>query len=233
MATSAARQRQGLSDLTALARRDLAAFFALVRGWPADEVRDALMEVLPALGDQYGSAAASIAADYFEESRLAAGARGSFSPVVAEPPTPARWEALARWGVDPLYAATPDPAAALSLIGGGLQRAIADQHRRTITDSAIEDPQAAGWSRVARPGACDFCRMLADRPGAVYTERSVVFKSHDNCGCVAAPSWAPNVRKVIGVPFKYSERKSNWSPERKARENRRAREYMAEQYGTN
>ena len=188
------------------------------------------MEVLPALGDEYGDAAAALAADYFDEARAEAGVAGDFAPVIAERPARARWEALARWGVDPLYGEAPAWLSAMELIAGGLQRTITDQHRATVADSAIADPQASGWRRVGVGDTCGFCRMLIDR-GAVYGEKGVVFKSHDWCNCVASPSWAPNVRKVIGVPFKYSERKGDWSDERKARENRRVYDYIDAHYG--
>lgn len=227
--TSANEARQGLVDLTALARRDLSTFFAVAREWPAEEVRDALMEVLPALGDEYGDAAAALAADYFVEARIAAEARGSFSPVLPERTASARWEALARWGVDPLFAPTPDAATALSLVTGGLTRSIADQHRQTIVYSSAADPQAQGWRRVARADGCSFCQMLASRPGYVYGEKSVEFRSHDNCRCSAAPSWDPKVEKILtGIPYRQSQRKADWSPERRARENRQIRDYLAD-----
>lgn len=227
--TSATEARQGLVDLTALARRDLAALWALVQDWPADQIRDALMDVLPALGDQYGDAAAELAASYFETARERADARGSFTPVLAEPPSRARWEALSRWGVDPLFSATPDAQAALTLIAGGLQRTIADQHRLTVVESTLADPQASGWRRVARTDGCGFCRMLASRPGYVYSEKSVEFRSHDNCHCSAAPSWDPKVEKILtGIPYAQSQRKAGWSAERKARENKKVREYLSE-----
>ena len=228
--SSAAEQRQAVADLTALARRDLEAFWRLLGGLSAEQVRDALMDVLPGLGGTYGDAAASLAADWYEDVREASQARGSFSPVLASPPEPARWEALARWGVTPLFAERPDAATALAKVAGGLQRSIADQHRLTVVESSIADPAASGWRRVARAGACGFCKVLADRrsdgENGVYTEASVDFKSHDNCSCTASPSWAPNVTKVIGVPFRYSQKKASWSAERKARENARMRDYI-------
>lgn len=226
--TSAAEAHQGLVDLTALARRDLAAFWALVQDWPADQVRDALMDVLPALGDQYGDAAAELAASYFETAREQSGVRGSFSPVLAERPDRARWEALARWGVDPLFAAEPDATAALSRVSGGLQRTIADQHRLTVVESSIADPAASGWRRVGVGDSCGFCRMLIDR-GHVYTEATSTFRSHDNCNCAASPSFASNVVKVSREPFRQS-RKNRSDATRKA-DNARARDYIAEHYG--
>lgn len=224
----AAEARSDLMALTSLAREDLAGLWVTIQGWPAEDVRDALMDVLPVLGDQYGEAAASLAAEHYMNAREVSGVAGSFAPVIAEAPAQARWEALSRWGVDPLFGTNPRPADALTLIAGGLQKSIAKMHRDTTVESAIADPQSSGWRRVARAGACDFCNFLVGR-GGVYTESSVEFKSHDNCHCTAAASWNPRVQKIIGVPFEYSKKKADWSPERKARENKRVYDYIAAQ----
>ena len=196
---SAAEQRQAVADLAELAKRELFRFLAGVL--PAN-YRAALVEVLPLLGAEYGDAAAALAADWYEEIRAANGAAGRFIAVLAGTPDAGRWESLAVWA--------SSHSEALALAAGGLQRAIADQHRLTIVNSSIADPAAAGWRRVARAGACGFCKVLADRrsdgENGVYTEASVQFKSHDNCACCAAPSFASNVRKVIGVPYVASRR---------------------------
>ena len=196
---SAAEQRQAVADLAELAKRELFRFLAGVL--PAN-YRAALVEVLPLLGAEYGDAAAALAADWYEELRAANGAAGRLIAVLAGTPDAGRWESLAVWA--------SSHSEALALAAGGLQRAIADQHRLTIVNSSIADPAAAGWRRVARAGACGFCKVLADRrsdgENGVYTEASVQFKSHDNCACCAAPSFASNVRKVIGVPYVASRR---------------------------
>ena len=196
----------------------------------AEQVRDALMDVLPELGGAYGDAAAALAADWYEDVREASQARGSFSPVLASPPEPARWEALARWGVTPLFAERPDAATALAKVAGGLQRSIADQHRLTVVESSIADLAASGWRRVGVGDSCGFCRMLIDR-GHVYTEASVTFRSHDNCACAASPSFAPNVVKVSSEPYKQSRRRR--SEATKKADNARARAYIADRYGDN
>lgn len=185
-----AELRASLSGLTAAAQREIEALWRLEfpNGGSAEQIRDFLMEVLPLVGQNYGDAAAALAAAWFEDAREKAGAPGSFSAVIAPDVTPKRWEALARWGVDPLFKGDPDAASALALVKGGLQRTVADQHRVTIGRSAIADPAAKGWKRVGRGDTCDFCAMLIGR-GAVYTRASVRFKSHDNCSCAARPIW--------------------------------------------
>lgn len=44
--------------------------------------------------------------------------------------------------------------------------------REAVAVTASRDYRFTGWARVAEPGACAFCRMLATR-GAVYTEQAV------------------------------------------------------------
>ncbi len=225
---SAQEARQALAGLTTLARRDLFALWRALDGLSAEQTRDALADLLPELGVQYGDAAASLAADWYDELRDEAGVKGRFSPILAPEPGAERWNALARWGVGPLFQTTPDATSALTLISGGLQRTIADQHRLTIVQSSNEDPAAAGWKRVGVGHNCGFCRMLIDR-GHVYTEAGVTFRSHDHCNCAASPSFADNVVKVSTEPYRQSQRTR--SDATKAKDNARAREFIADNYG--
>ena len=228
--TTASEQRQALVNLNALARRDLMALWASLAGLTAEQVRDALAELLPGLGAAYGAAAAALAADWFDELRAEADVSGRFIAEPSEDVDTERWRSLASWSVSPLFRPEPDRRAALVLVEGGLQRTVADRHRLTIVENSIRDPQAKGWRRVGVGENCGFCRMLIDR-GAVYTEAGVTFKSHDHCNCAASPTWAENVVKVIGEPYRQSQRRADLSDEAKARENARIYAYIAKNYG--
>lgn len=149
--------------------------------------RDALAVELSALTESYGSAAASLGADWYDDLREEAEVRGRFRAIVANLPDAGRIQALAGWAVGPLFGADPDGAAALDRAAGGLQRIIFDADRETVMRSSIADPAAVGWQRTGE-GACPFCRMLIGR-GAVYSESTVTFKSHDNCRCGALPDF--------------------------------------------
>lgn len=223
--TSASEARQGLLDLAELARRDLAAVWSQVAALPAEQVREALRDVLPALADEYGTAAAALAADWYDDARDAVGAAGSFSAEPAPIPPQDRFDALARWGTSPLFGETPNLSAALTLVAGGLQRTIADAHRLTIVESTQLDPEATGWRRVGVGGNCGFCQMLIGRDG-VYTESSVTFRSHDHCNCVASPTWDSRVVKISREPVRQSQK--NRSDATKRRDNQRAYAYIAE-----
>lgn len=160
----------------------------------ADAARDALEEVLPPLVDAYGSAAGSVAADWYDERRERAGVRRAFTARVADLRKGGGGRELARWGVGPLYVAEPDFNAARTRIAGGLELRIANVARDTITGSSIADPSAHGWQRESS-GGCPFCEMLASR-GVVYSEESADFAAHDHCSCVAVPAFEGEPRPV-------------------------------------
>jgi hypothetical protein len=222
--TTATEARQGLLDLTSLAERDLALVWSEISNLPAEQIREAMREILPAIADEYGFAAGALAADWYDDAREAADVSGAFTAEPADLPPQERFNALARWGTSPLFAETADASTALTLIAGGLQRSIADAHRLTVTQSAIADPQASGWQRVGVGSNCGFCQMLIAR-GAVYTDASVTFRSHDHCNCAASPTWAQNVVKISGEPYRQS--KKNRSEETKRRDNQRAYDFIA------
>lgn len=228
MPSTAEEARLDLAVLTGVAMAEIYALLAELREAPAASVRDVLLDVLAELGDAYGEGAAVLAADWYDELREFAGVPGRFRASPAPSVDRARWEALARWGVDPLYAENPDHALAVNRVAGGLQRTVADRHRLTIVDNSIHDPQASGWSRVSVGETCGFCRMLVDR-GAVYTEAGVTFRSHDLCDCAASPSWDSDIVKVSAEPYRQSLR--NRSKATKKIDNARAYEYIAENYG--
>ena len=223
--TTASEARQGLLDLTELAKRDLSLVWSQISALPAAQVSAALRDILPAIADEYGVAAAALAADWYDDAREAAGVAGAFTAEPVALPPQERFDALARWGTAPLFGATPNAASALTLVTGGLQRVVADAHRMTVVESTQADPKASGWRRVGVGANCGFCQMLIGR-GAVYTEASVTFRSHDHCNCVATPTWAPNVVKISSEPFRQSQK--NRSEETKRRDNERAYAFIAE-----
>lgn len=175
--------RADLNQLVQLAQTDLKVLWR--QAATADEGRDLLLDVLPQLTQVYGSGAATLAADWYDELRVAANVRGSFSAIAAELPGAGRTDALARWAVSPLFSDKPDFALALDKAQGGFQRVISNAGRDTVTVSSVKDPRARGWQREG-DGECEFCSMLIGR-GAVYSEATADFQSHDHCQCSAVP----------------------------------------------
>lgn len=193
--------RADIAELTGLAQRDLEVLWRRLSEDP-ERARDALVEILAQLAATYGSAAATLGADWYDEIRDALGVRGRFSAIAAELPDAGRYEALAGWAVGPLFSSSPDPAAALVLAKGGLQRIVADGTRHSVMQSSIDDPKSQGWQRIAS-GGCGFCQMVAGR-GAVFTKATANFGAHDFCGCSAAPAFGG--KPVPVKPYTPSDR---------------------------
>jgi hypothetical protein len=142
----------------------------------------ALRDVLPGLVDAYGAAAATVAADWYDDLRDAREIRGRFRAipaVISETGT----QALIGWA---LTEAT-DLSGFQSLVIGGTQRRIANFSRFTVQESSVEDPHAQGWVRVGS-GACKsgWCDQYLD---GEIRKVAYDFPAHDNCNCHAEPAW--------------------------------------------
>lgn len=218
-APAVADQRVALQAVTAAAAADLASEWASLDLADAVAVKQALLDLFPALADEYGPAASELAADVYDSLREAAGITSGYEPQIADlSPKLDQW---ARWAADPLFsrqaAAQPRDgdlsqavlldrgqadreAAAFTRAQESVQKAVADQYRATITATAVEDDAADGWQRVVRPGSsdsgpCPFCVLLASR-GAVYSTKTVDFAAHGLCHCLAVPAWGGQERPV-------------------------------------
>lgn len=178
--SAATELRRDVATLTQSASTDLAALWRQVE--TAAQAETALRDVLPDLIETYGVAAATVAADWYDDLRDKVGARSRFFAIPAEIREVGA-QALVGWA---LSEAT-DLAGLQGLIEGGTQRRIVNFSRLTVSRSSIEDPGARGWKRTG-VGNCEFCRMLIGR-GAVYTEATADFAAHDHCGCAAEPAW--------------------------------------------
>lgn len=178
--SQAEAHRRDLAELVRLAQTDLRVVFD--RNTDPEAARDDLLVVMPRLIAVYGSAAATLAADWYDDLRDAEGFRGArFTAAPAELPDEGRAETLVRWGVGGLFAATSDWASAFNQTAGGMQRVIADADRQTITQASTEDNRSPGWEWSSTGAGCGFCiDMAGERTGSE-------FNSHDACHCIAAP----------------------------------------------
>lgn len=183
MLTSGRRQQAALRRLSAATVTATAGALRQVRSQDVGVVMDGLLDLLPAVGDEYGLAAGTLAADWYDDLRDEAGASGRFLAEPAALAGSARYRALVRWGVAPLYGADQDFVTTAARLGGGMQRIVADGYRDTITGATLADRASRGWIREGR-GECDWCQQYID--GEV---RAVAydFPAHDRCGCIAVP----------------------------------------------
>lgn len=143
-----------------------------------------LLDTAPGVTAYYSEGSAALAADFYDDARSAARATGSFAaqPVILDRAVKIR-RGIA-WASEPL--SINDEAAAIARLTEILTTELRRPYRDTVLTNRLRDPAAVGWRRLASPGACKFCRMLADR-GTVYRQSTATFAAHENCGCTAAP----------------------------------------------
>ena len=188
--------RAETAQLVRLAERDLSRLWRLVAD--GADAGEALHDLLPAIVREYGAAGGAMAAEWYDLQRLKVGAKGRFVAVPLEADDRGA-QPLVGWALSE----AKDDATLKTLIAGGVQRRIADHVRYTIAGSAVADPAARGWQRVGS-GECGFCSMLINR-GAVYSEASADFGSHDNCNCSAVAAWGGEPVPV--KPYKLGARR--------------------------
>lgn len=240
MATSPDDVRRGLLTLTGAAKADVRAVAQAATQDP-EEARAALFAAAPLVVAEYNLGAAVLAADWYEELRFEAGASSPFRPGPFIAITDDEVAAVVAQATMPLYEIQRgierelDEAFAESVrqVEEEAERLIAEAFRDTVTGNAANDPEAAGWRRHARPGACKFCLMLAAR-GAVYTESTARFAAHGavmsggrkggNCMCIAGPAFGEP--DFTATPMQYLASSKTRTPEQQAR----LREYLNDNF---
>jgi hypothetical protein len=149
------------------------------------EVRRAgLLEAVPEVISYFTDGSAALAADLYEDERNLAGARGLFAVDLTINDRTVKIRRAVAWASDPLF--TGDEAAAGQRLAQVVQLETARPYRDTILDNRRRDPESVGWTRIASPKACGFCRLLASK-GAIFKKATADFAAHDGCGCTAAP----------------------------------------------
>ncbi|WP_280442239.1 hypothetical protein [Nocardia brasiliensis] len=158
--TTLLERQQLLDELSRLATQDISALWHEASLASNEQFRDIVVQAFPELLEPYSVAAAELGAEWYAESAPpdAAYQPTSFLPEAGGLPRSAEWA----------LGATGD--AALDRLAGIAQRQIWNANRDTIIGNAETEPGST-WARVARPGACAFCAMLATR-GEVYASRA-------------------------------------------------------------
>ena len=170
----------------------LAKFWALYGDLPADELRDALLAFVPALGERYGDVVAVAAAEWFEREFLKA--TGTRAQAVLGSIDKAVLLDSVRWAADDLYHGSPlDTWRKLET---SLLTQVNKAAKRTVRESAAR--YGASYARVPTGAkTCAFCTMIASQ-GFVYESEAAAGKVdlyHDNCDCQIVPDFSMSARQ--------------------------------------
>lgn len=195
--------RQAQTGVRVLVERDLTKFWGYLDMSNPSRVATAVDSYIPLLVRRYGSQAADLAAEWYDEMRSAAGIAGTFRAEAVASPYEDAVPGMVGRALGSV--SNGDMAGALLTLTSNAGKYVLGAGRETIARNADRDPSASGWQRVTRAGACDFCRMLAGRDG-VYKRTTVHFASHGGCNCGAVPSWDPSAPEVDVDVYEASRR---------------------------
>jgi hypothetical protein len=218
---TASESRLALTLVTGAAVDAASRLLASLSGSPESQRAD-LLDAVPSLIAYYADGSSALAADFYDDERERAEARGRFT---AEPLVRDRSEKIARavaWAAQPLL--EPSDVTSQQRLAEVVQLETARPYRDTVTANRRRDPESIGWRRVSG-GGCSFCSMLASR-GAVYREASARFASHSNCHCTAAPVFRGQDGPEASVMQYVASKRTRSDKERAA-----LRDYLAENFG--
>lgn len=229
---SAAKLRSALRGLSRLLLRDVKGIQKLIVPTRLQPTVPTWIEAMNALVDQYGRTAASLAADFYDAERVAAGVRGTFTVPLPDAPPADQVSASLRWATKDLWPRNPDDPKttvaqkqpleirldqAAKKAEAAAQKLVADQNRATVRQAVQQDRQAVAYARAAALGACSFCRLMASRGATYKTAESAgrdadslfsgdasVVKFHDNCHCALVPVYR-------GQKFELSPHAAEWA----------------------
>lgn len=177
------------------------------------------MGTVPEVVATFSDGSAALAADFYDEQRAVAAAAGRFRSELVVLDRVVKIRRGVAWAAQPLF--TGDDAAAAGRLSTVVRSEVARPYRDTIITNQHRDTESVGWKRIARPDACGFCLMAADK-GAIYKESTALFAAHDDCSCTAAPVFRGQVGKEASV-IQYVASKRR----RTAAEKARLREWVA------
>lgn len=181
-------------DLVERAQRDLVEFFGLLDLSRPGMVRDALMDVVPMLVNEYGEIAATAAAEWYERihpGTFLAQTSGTFPEDAAVKSV--RYHAAALF--------TDEPGNTVAGLSGAMQRFIYYSGRQTVARNVSLDPERPRFARVTSGAkTCAWCTIMASRGFVYFSEASAGMDDdwHDDCDCLVVPEWDKNPAHITG-----------------------------------
>lgn len=185
--------------LVAMARADLEELVKRIDFSNAGLARDALLEIVPDLVREYGDIAASVAADWYEEVRAAAGVASAHTATLSAGVDVAQVQGSVRWAAGSLWG--ENPTEALALLNGAMQRFISYSTRDTIARNVAGDRSKPRYARVPSGATtCAFCEMLASRGFVYHSKQTAGMRRdfHDDCNCQIVVEWDADVHHIDG-----------------------------------
>lgn len=176
-----------MAGLSSLVQGEFAAFFGALDLMRPELVRDALLEFVPVLVNEYGPIGAEVAADWYVEQR--GGVDDGFRVLAASASVSDEdMQDQTRFLAGKLW--TPSPHELASSLMVQVDKWVRQPARDTVRINAGRE--GVGWARVPRGRkTCSWCLILASRDAVYFSEQAATVRSrdgeafHGDCDCEA------------------------------------------------
>lgn len=145
---------------------------AQVSGMPIVDQREALHDVLPALGDQFAGASSEVSTVAFAALMEIQEVKRPVATEIVNAPDSSRWHSLIGWGASDRTLERGGYALMYSFLSGGLQKILTEISADTMIGNAQIQNEPMRSQRVPAAGCCAFCAMLASRFADYKSSRS-------------------------------------------------------------
>lgn len=215
MATAPDLVRQRLLTVTEAAAADLRS--VANTGSPQKAVT-AVLDALPLVVPNYYDGAGALAVAWYDEVRDTAAPVTVYHPeIIGDADTTwidrevAKYRRELSGDLDFQAARLLEEATALA------EKEVARGFRDSILGNTRMDGDAVGWSRIARPGACKFCVMLASNSAWYRSEATATFAAHKSCHCAAQPVFRNGERGPEASAVQYLASSKSRTPAQRAK----------------
>jgi len=203
-ALSLANQRR-IDQMNRVAKREFEKLLAPANGLTQYQSAAYVRTVAPGVIDKFGMINAEIARDYYQAVRLDAAKALTESRFLTRRSDTAAARAaktlqgkkyaatIPKFNINPMVDDVVSSAmsglqrAGFTMFqieaGNAMTRAVASFNRDTILYNSALDPAVVGVQRVAGPGACDFCQIVAFDSYSSPRVSSYAAEYHKNCNC--------------------------------------------------
>jgi hypothetical protein len=223
------RWRRAQAGLTSLLLRELLGLRRLINPNRLQATVPTWIDAVAVLVESYSEVSATLAADFYDGERDAAGVAGGFRVPLADSPPEGQISNSLRWATKDLWPRDEDEAtvaqlepfdirleAAMEKADGAVGRLVQNAGRETVQEAVRQDGSAVAYARAAALGCCYFCALMSSR-GAIYKDRGTVgedandrfvgddsvIKYHNYCRCQPIPVFR-------GQSFELSPKAREW-----------------------
>lgn len=163
------------------------------------ELRDSLLDLIPALANQYGDQAATIAIDWYNQAReQAVGVDGFYASMEGVPNFPEKAiQDTIRWQAGLLWGNNQDKDAFARFMVGAVDRWVHVRGANAMAINAERDPKSGKWAVAPVGLTCSWCTMLASRDFVYKTQDTAKAPLHAHCDCEVIPRWGEKYDQAV------------------------------------